>query len=135
MFVAFTSIQAQNVVNSDSTLIIGLMSQQEKCWNDGDIDCFMVTYWNSDSLKFIGKSGVTYGWDNTRNNYKKKYPDKSHMGVLSFEIISVQLLSETAAFVVGKWGLKREMGDVGGFFSLIWRKIDGQWVIVSDHTS
>ena len=130
-----SSLHAQNIAHKDSAMIISLMAEQEKCWNDGDIKCFMKTYWNSDSLKFIGKSGVTYGWTNTFYNYKKKYPDKSHMGALSFEIVSVQLLSGTAAFVVGEWSLKREMGDVGGFFSLIWRKIDGQWLIVSDHTS
>ena len=130
-----SALSAQNTILVDSANIISLMNKLEKCWNDGDIDCFMETYWNSDSLKFIGKSGVTYGWTNTLNNYKKKYPDKSHMGALSFDIVSVQLLSGTAAFVIGKWHLKREMGDVGGFFSLIWRKIEGQWVIVSDHTS
>ncbi|PCH98177.1 MAG: DUF4440 domain-containing protein [Bacteroidetes bacterium] len=130
-----TALHAQNPILSDSVNIILLMNEQEKCWNDGDIDCFMETYWKSDSLKFIGKSGVTYGWVNTRNNYKKKYPDKSHMGVLSFEIVSVQMLSSTTAFVIGRWDLKREMGNVGGYFSLIWRKIDEQWVIVSDHTS
>ncbi len=135
VIVMVSSLQAQNTAHEDSIMIISLMTKQEKCWNNGDINCFMETYWNSDSLKFIGKSGLTYGWTNTLNNYKKKYPDKSHMGLLSFDIVSVQLLSSTAAFVVGKWHLEREMGDVGGFFSLIWRKIDGQWLIVSDHTS
>ena len=135
MLVMVSSLQAQNTAHADSTKIVSLMNKQEKCWNNGNIECFMETYWNSDSLKFIGKAGVTYGWTNTLNNYKKKYPDKSHMGILSFDIVSVQLFSGTAAFVVGKWDLKREMGDVGGFFSLIWRKIDGQWLIVSDHTS
>ena len=135
VIVMVSSLQAQNTAHEDSIMIISLMTKQEKCWNNGDINCFMETYWNSDSLKFIGKSGLTYGWTNTLNNYKKKYPDKSHMVLLSFDIVSVQLLSSTAAFVVGKWHLEREMGDVGGFFSLIWRKIDGQWLIVSDHTS
>jgi hypothetical protein len=42
-------------------------------WNRGDLSKrFMDTYWKSDSLMFIGKSGVTYGWQNTRWIITKK---------------------------------------------------------------
>lgn len=111
------------------------MYEQQVAWNKGDLDEFMLSYWNSDSLKFIGKSGITYGWKSTLANYKKNYPDKSTMGELTFTIISVDELSKTGCYVIGKWNLKREKGDVGGYFTLLWKKIDGKWVIVIDHTS
>jgi len=41
------------------------MNEQEKSWNSGDIDDFMSKYWNDDSLIFIGKSGINYGWKKT----------------------------------------------------------------------
>ena len=57
------------------------------------------------------------------------------MGELTFTIISVEELSKTSCYVIGKWDLKREKGDVGGYYTLLWKKIDGKWVIVIDHTS
>ena len=111
------------------------MHAQEVSWNKGDIEGFMATYWNSDSLKFIGKNGITFGWQNTLDNYKKSYPDKATMGELNFSIVSVELLSENSCYVIGGWNLKRKKGDVGGFYTLLWKKIKGKWVIVSDHTS
>jgi hypothetical protein len=120
---------------SDEGQIRALLVRQSDDWNKGNIDGFMQGYWNNDSLMFIGKSGVTYGWKNTLNNYKKNYPDTSSMGKLKFDLISVKRLSPEYFEVVGKWFLKRTIGDVGGHFTLLLRKIKGEWVIVSDHSS
>ncbi|HWY10060.1 MAG TPA: nuclear transport factor 2 family protein [Bacteroidia bacterium] len=111
------------------------MKKQEVAWNKANIDGFMQYYWNSDSLRFIGKSGITYGWQKTLDNYKKNYPSPEAMGILTFENITVEQLSQTHIFVIGKWDLKRKTGDVGGHYSLLWKKIKGKWVIVADHTS
>jgi ketosteroid isomerase-like protein len=111
------------------------MHEQELAWNKGDIDGFMASYWNSDSLKFIGKNGITFGWQNTLENYKKNYPDIATMGVLNFSITSVEQLSENSCYVIGSWNLIRKKGNVGGFYTLLWKKINGKWSIVSDHTS
>jgi ketosteroid isomerase-like protein len=95
----------------------------------------MVGYWNDDSLMFIGKSGVTYGYNNTLNNYKKGYSDTAQMGKLVFDILQVKRISVDHYFVVGKWFLKRSVGDIGGHYTLLFRKIKGRWVIVADHSS
>ena len=126
---------AQPQFKSDSSTITQSLFIQRDCWNKGDIECFMDTYWKSDSLKFIGKDGITYGWDATISRYKKRYPDKAHMGTLSFEVLEVEYLGPKTMMLIGKWGLKREMGDVGGHFTLIWRRKAGKWVIVTDHSS
>ena len=112
-----------------------LMDEQLTCWNDGDLECFMMHYWKSDSLMFIGKSGVTYGWQGTLENYVKGYPDRDAMGELTFTIIDVQLLSEDKAYVIGKWHLQRKEDAPEGHYTLLWKLIDGNWVIVSDHSS
>jgi ketosteroid isomerase-like protein len=121
--------------SNDEQAIKKLLSNQTESWNRGDIEGFMQTYWKSDSLMFIGKSGVTWGWQNTLNNYKKGYPDTAAMGNLSFDIIQVKKLSEKNYFVVGKWMLKRSIGDVSGHYTLIMEKKKGKWVIVADHSS
>ncbi|MBI5542015.1 MAG: DUF4440 domain-containing protein [Bacteroidia bacterium] len=111
------------------------LADQEKAWNNGDLVSYMNGYWNNDSLKFIGKSGIQYGWQKTLDNYKKSYPDKSSMGNLKFEIVKIELLSDNSAFVIGKWALTREKGDINGYFTLLFKIIDGKTVIVCDHSS
>ncbi len=119
----------------DEKEILQLLNDQVNNWNRGNIDEFMHGYWESDSLMFIGSNGVTYGYTNTLNNYKKNYKDTAHMGQLKFTILQVKRISADAYFVVGKWFLKRSVGDVGGHYTLLFRKIKGKWVIVADHSS
>lgn len=121
--------------NSDEVAIREVLAQQEECWNSGDLECFMEGYWKSDQLVFIGSKGVTYGWQQTLDNYKKSYPDKASMGELTFDLIIVEPLSEDFWTVIGKWNLKRENDNPNGHFSLIFRRLGNEWVIVSDHSS
>ena len=127
-------VKAQS--SKDKLQILTILDRQTKAWNEGNVINFMNGYWESDSLMYIGKSGVTYGYNSTLERYRKNYPDKSTMGTLKFDIIKVDFISNHACFVVGKWHLTRpEKGDVGGHYTLLWRKIKGNWVIVADHSS
>ena len=119
----------------DEKAIRTVLETQRQAWNSGDIETYMKGYWQNDSLMFIGRSGVTYGWQNTLNNYKRGYPDTATMGKLDFDILQVKKVSDTYYFVVGKWHLTRSMGNAGGHFTLLFRKIKIQWVIVADHSS
>jgi ketosteroid isomerase-like protein len=121
--------------SKDQKAILKVLDDQNAAWNRGDIDAFMQGYWKSDSLMFVGKTGVTYGWQNTLNNYKKGYPDTAAMGKLIFTNIKVRQLSNKFFFIIGKWWLKRSIGDVSGHYNLLMEKIDGKWVIVTDHSS
>ena len=131
----FLLIQPSRAQSADEQTIRKVLGDQTIAWNNGNIEEFMKGYWNNDSLMFIGKSGVTYGYQNTLMNYKKHYNGADAMGTLSFELIKVQRLSPEYYFIVGKWHLKRKIGDVAGHYNLLFRKIDGAWVIVADHSS
>lgn len=120
---------------TDQAAIKKILSTQTDAWNRGDIDGFMQGYWQNDSLMFIGKSGVTYGWKNTLANYKKNYPDTAAMGKLTFTLISLKQLSSDYFHVVGKWYLQRSVGDIGGHFTLLFRKIKNRWFIIADHSN
>ncbi|MBL7807616.1 MAG: nuclear transport factor 2 family protein [Saprospiraceae bacterium] len=111
------------------------MAKQELAWNRFDLEGFMEGYWHSDSLRFIGSKGLTFGWQNTLDNYKRSYPNPDAMGTLKFTILSVELLSGKSAFVIGKWQLTRKQDLLSGHYTLLWRKIKGKWVIVADHSS
>lgn len=112
-----------------------VMSQQQEDWNKGNLVAFMQGYWNSDSLRFISSRGVNYGWQATLSGYQKGYPSKEAMGTLTFTILSLEKLSDNTAFMIGKWHLKRKADEPNSHFTLLWKKIKGQWVIVADHTS
>lgn len=121
--------------NKDQKAIRELLDRQTIAWNKGDISQFMVGYWENDSLMYIGKSGVTYGYQNTLNNYKKNYGDTAQMGKLTFNLKHINKIAPKAYFVVGQWHLTRSVGDAGGHFLLIFRKMKGKWVVVADHSS
>lgn len=128
------SLNSKSQTN-DEKIIRNMLADQISFWNKGDIPSFMKGYWENDSLVFIGKNGPTYGYNNTLRNYQKNYPNKDYMGVLNFDIISVQPIEKDHYFVIGKFMLQRKVGDASGHFTLIFKRINGVWKIVSDHSS
>lgn len=133
---AFLSCVPQSKAQSPKLEITQMLKSQTEAWNRGDLEGFMKGYWQHDSLLFIGKSGLTWGWQPTLDNYKKGYPSPEAMGTLKFDIKLMKALEgEKAWLVVGKWHLARSIGDLEGHFSLLWEERDGIWVIVADHSS
>ncbi len=113
-----------------------VLNEQDAAWNAGDIDGFMSTYWNSEELRFASGDTITWGWQASLDRYKSKYDTPQKMGKLSTEIQEIKVFSDNDAMVFGRWYLTREgIDDAGGVFTLIFEKIDGNWLIVSDHTS
>lgn len=129
-------IQSKGIAQTrDEKAILAILDNQTKAWNSGDLDKFMVGYWENDSLMYIGKSGVTYGYKSTLASYKRNYGDTARMGKLTFTLLHVNKIESQSYYVVGKWQLVRSAGNVGGHYTLLFRKIKGQWVIVADHSS
>ena len=114
-----------------------MMASQSECWSQGNLECFMQDYWKSDSLLFVGKSGLTYGWQKTLDNYRKGYPDPKAMGKLTFDLKEMRHLAADHMLVVGKWHLQREadLGDLQGHFSIILKRFPEGWKIIADHSS
>jgi len=109
-----------------------VMEAQEIAWNNHDLEGFMQGYWKSDSLKFYGSRGFTYGWDQTLANYKKGYPTKAESGTLNFVINDISKIEGDNYWVMGEYHLKRQAGNADGVFMIIFKKIDGEWKIVAD---
>ncbi|HRI03890.1 MAG TPA: DUF4440 domain-containing protein [Pyrinomonadaceae bacterium] len=113
-----------------------IMDDQAAAWNRGDLDAFMsIGYWRSDKLKFVSGDRITYGWQQTLDNYNRTYATKALMGTLTFSDLEIEVLSKDAAFVTGSWHLKREKDDPKGKFTLLFRKFKEGWRIVADHSS
>lgn len=121
--------------NADITAVQQVLEQQRQAWNQGDIPRYMQGYWQSEQLTFVGSNGVTRGWQATLARYQHRYPTPVAMGQLQFDVLETQQLDATHIYMIGRWALKRDSQDVAGHFSLLWQKMDGQWRIVSDHSS
>ncbi|TAE73397.1 MAG: DUF4440 domain-containing protein [Bacteroidetes bacterium] len=122
--------------NKEKNAIFQIMNEQEKAWNSGDLEKFMDGYWKNDSLQFVGKNGITYGWKNTLQNYQKNYATPEAKGKLIFSILHFQFINKKNAFMIGKWKIERQDKSIlQGHFTLIWRKIDNSWKIIADHSS
>lgn len=122
--------------STDETAILRVLEKQQEQWNDGSLEGFMQGYWKSDSLKFIGSRGLSYGWDQTLENYQKGYPDRQAMGQLTFEVLSLEAIGKKHALMVGKWALERQgMDNLEGHFTLTWKKFGKDWLIIADHSS
>lgn len=130
LFITITSFAQTET--EDRKAILAVLKMQQDAWNKGDIEGFMQGYIKSDSLKFYGSSGLTHGWQNTLENYKKGYPTKEHTGNLSFTIDAMTQIDEGSYYVMGQFHLVREAGNANGVFLIIFRKIEGQWKIIAD---
>lgn len=122
----------QNNFEADKAAILKVLDQQQKAWNNYDLEGFMQGYWKSDSLKFYGSNGVTQGWQQTLTNYNNRYPSKDHTGDLKFTIDAVSIIEINTYYVMGQYHLKRNVGDANGTFMIIFKKIDDEWKIIAD---
>jgi ketosteroid isomerase-like protein len=131
-----TMLAATNATaQSDDASVRAVLTLQANAWNKGDVTAFMQSYWQNDSLTFVGQHGPTYGWQPVLDHYKQTYPDKAAMGTLTFSDLILKRLDNEYYFVIGAWHLSRASGDIGGHFTLLFRKINGEWKIIVDHTS
>jgi ketosteroid isomerase-like protein len=127
-----SSVFSQN--SSPEDAIRKVMDDQAAAWNRGDLEGFMLGYWNSPKLVFVG-SEVTRGWQPTLDRYKRSYGTREKMGTLTFSDLEITVLSKDAAVVLGSWSLAREKDNPHGKFTLTFRKFKEGWRIIMDHTS
>ena len=137
VFLIITSANSysQTLKEKDSLKILNVLEQQRIAWNDNNINEFMKGYLNSEKLVFSGSNGPVFGWNFVKDRYLKTYSTKELMGDLSFEINNLFSLSRKVAILLGKFNLQRKNEKLSGYFTLIFKKINGNWYIVSDHTS
>lgn len=126
------SFQTRPNTPEDEAAIRKVLDTQRLAWNNYDLEGFMAGYWKSDSLKFYGSNGVTYGWENTLTRYKKAYPSKEYTGTLKFVIKEISAIEDGSYYVMGEYHLEREVGVADGIFMIIFKKIEGEWKIIAD---
>lgn len=130
--VLLCSFQIKPKPSDDEVAIRKVLEDQNIAWNNYDLEAFMQGYWKSESLKFYGSNGVTYGWENTLARYHKAYPSKDHTGTLKFVINDISPIEKGSYYVMGEYHLERKVGNADGIFMIIFKKIKGEWKIIAD---
>ncbi|MGH1421125.1 MAG: YybH family protein [Hyphomonas sp.] len=125
----------QTAKQSEVGQIEALLIAQDKAWNVGDIDAFMDGYWDSPELRFASGGTVTRGWDETNRRYHARYNTPEKMGRLTTSDYEIALMAPDVAVAHGRWRLDVANDAPSGLYTLILRKIDGQWKITSDTTT
>ena len=115
-----------------------VLTHSEEAWNRGDLVAFASYYDDSPETTFIGREVVRGGVQAILTRYRKAYPTRESMGVLSFSNVGVRVLAPDLALVTGQFHLERTAaggGNAAGRYTLILRKTPGGWKIIHDHTS
>jgi ketosteroid isomerase-like protein len=118
--------------------MIKVLNSQERAWNKADIEGYLSGYKNSPDLLFVADGKVTRGFDQLLADYKRNYPTKDSMGVLTFSELEPHVMGETFGVVLGKYRVERSKkmgGTAEGMFSLVFEKTDDGWKIVMAHTT
>lgn len=85
-----------------------VLDDQVEAWNRGDLEGFMVGYWNSPDLRFSSGKVNKRGWQATLERYRTDYQaEGKEMGQLTFRDVEVELLGPGSALVRGRWQLVR----------------------------
>lgn len=121
--------------SKDEKLILANFDQQVKCWNQGDIDCYCQGYYKSEDTRIVSTRGITNGYEAIVASYKKNWP-KERMGKLHFDQVKMDKLSGKVYLVHGRFNLEYEQAKpLSGYFTVIMKKIKGQWLMFADHSS
>ncbi len=133
-----TAVSALSATESSAleTAIVDVIQRQAEAWNRGDLEGFMDGYLKGPGLVFTSGSQVRRGWQITYDKYEQRYGTSPEtMGNLRFSDLEVHPLGDTSAWVLGRWDLAAPDTESGGIFTLVMQRLDGNWVVVHDHTS
>jgi beta-aspartyl-peptidase (threonine type) len=130
---ADAQVASDEVVRSVRSVLL----RQVEDWNKGDLDAFLLGYWNSPRLVFQSGGQRFDGWEAMRQRYRRRYQEEGRaMGRLVFAALDIEPLGPEAVLARGRWELTMPDGaKPGGLFTVIFRKFLDGWKIIHDHTS
>jgi len=134
--VLFLSFLAASVAFADDAADIRkVLATQQDLWNSGDVKGFTAYY--TEDTNFVSTQ-VMRGQQQVLERYLRRYPNRDAMGKLGFDELEVTKLGKDFASVIGRWKLDRSEaagGNVGGYFTLLFKRTKQGWKIILDHTS
>ncbi|WP_276498007.1 YybH family protein [Pontibacter litorisediminis] len=109
---------------------------QISAWNQGDLETAMAFYWNSPDMLWISKNGTEKGYQEVYEMFLQDFPDRGKMGTYTYTPLHIEQLAKEAVYFVFRWMIELN-GErlMGGVSSQVWKKLDGRWVVTSEHAS
>ena len=130
--------RAQALSHRERQAVQSVLDAQIVAWNHGDLNGFMVGYWNSPDLVYWSHTTIIRGWQPLLDlfNQRFKSPSAPQMGALDLATEEFTVLAEDVVLV---WGTFRVTTTDGkqrcGLYTLAMRKLRGGWRTVYDRTS
>ncbi len=112
-----------------------VLSEGQAAWNRGDITAYMKSHWRDERTVHVFNDDMTIGYSAIEGRYRARYPDPKNMGTISGPEPDVQILGPAAAIAFGRWSFEHGQVRMNGVVTLVFRKIDGAWLIVHDHST
>ena len=125
----------QGKEDKEVAAVRAVVEAQQAAWNRGDIEGFMAGYAREEATTFVSGDTVTRGWQTVLERYRKRYDSREKMGTLTFSELEFRPLSPFYIMATGRWQLARDADPPRGRFTLIFRRTNGGWRVVHDHTS
>lgn len=104
-------------------------------WNRGDLAGHVAMY--ADSAAFMTGRGPIYGRQTTADALERSFfRDGRPLQQLRFENVTVQMLGDAHAMVVGRFVLSGGgMDERSGWYTTVWERRPEGWRIIHDHSS
>ncbi len=122
-------------MTDDHQRILALFESSCSAWNRGDVGGYLSCYWHSDKVRWVSGGSVQRGFEAIASAFKERFGSPDSMGRLEVADLEVQLLGENDALAFGAWTQTTRTAGHRGVFTVHLKKIDGEWLIVSDHSS
>ena len=119
----------------DVAQITGILTEQARAWNRGDLAAFVAGYAESERMTFIGAKGtIVRGRAALLERYGRSYPE-GQRGTLTFDQLEFRRVGPDAYLVLGRYSLARPPDDPKGVFTLVFERGEPGFEIIHDHTT
>ena len=136
VLLAATACRSTRDENPTTAEALRVFGDQQMSWNDGNVEEFVSKgYWNDESLTLYSNGEIVKGYDLVLARFQERFGE-SELGKLTFTGFETVGVTETMIVVRGRWRIDyNAQDDREGLFTLVLRKIGGEWRIIHDHNS
>jgi uncharacterized protein (TIGR02246 family) len=124
-------------VSAGGAEAVAVLQAQVGAWNRGDLAAFCDVY--EEDATFLSPSGITRGRQAVLDRYRKRYPDKAAMGVLTLEPIETRPVAAAqegpppAVSIAARWTLAYpDKPAATGLTLVVLHRAGDRWRIVQD---
>ena len=109
--------------------------QWSTAWNNGDLEGYLAGYHDADDIRWVRDTRIVRGKTDIAAMYRSSFSTPEQMGHLALTHLEVTPVGDADAVVFGTIEYTVNDQRSTAAFTAHLRKIDGAWLILSDHTA